>query len=220
MQAQSDPALDLYDSSGKLIASNDNWISDRLNVVATTIPPTSEREASIVTTLTPGAYTAILRDASAQPGLGLVEIYDLDPDHSVVANLSTRGKVGGGDDVMIGGFIIGGASSTNVLVRAIGPSLASKGILEPLADPVLEIHDQYGGIVQTNDNWRSSQQDEIIATGIPPTDDKESAIITPLYSGSYTAIVRGQDGATGVALVEIYHLDSSASGVKEARLSR
>jgi len=212
--AVSDPVLDLYDSSGTLIKTNDNWISDRLNVIGSTIPPTSEREAAILTTLSPGAYTAIVRDATGQPGLGLVEIYDLDPDHSVVANISTRGKVAAGDDVMIGGFIIGGAANTKVLVRAIGPSLSGQGVLAPLSDPVLELHDEYGSTISVNDNWRSTQQNEIIATGIPPTDEKEAAIVATLYSGSYTAIVSGQDGATGIALVEVYNLDSNDPSLK------
>jgi hypothetical protein len=143
-----------------------------------------------------------------------VEIYDLDPDHSVVANISTRGKVAAGDDVMIGGFIIGGAANTKVLLRAIGPSLSGQGVLAPLSDPVLELHDEYGSTISVNDNWRSTQQNEIIATGIPPTDDKEAAIVATLYSGSYTAIVSGQDGATGIALVEVYNLDSNDSSLK------
>jgi Matrixin/WD40-like Beta Propeller Repeat len=212
--ALSDPVLDLYDSSGTLIATNDDWISDRLNILASAIPPTSEREAAILTTLMPGAYTAVVRDVTGQPGLGLVEIYDLDPDHSVVANISTRGKVETDDNVMIGGFIIGGAANTDILVRAIGPSLAAYGIQAPLADPVLELHDQYGDIVATNDNWRSTQQSDIIATGIPPTDDNESAIVATLYSGSYTAIVRGQNATIGVALVEVYNLDSNDAAVR------
>jgi hypothetical protein len=208
--ALSDPVLNLDDSDGKLMATNDDWISDQFNVLASAIAPTSEREAAIVATLTPGSYTAVVSDATGQPGLGLVEIYDLDPDHAVIANLSTRGKVETDDNVMIGGFIIGGAAGTNVLVRAIGPSLVAEGIAGALPDPVLEIHDQYGDIVSMNDNWRSTQQNEIIATGIPPTDDAESAIVMSLYSGPYTAIVRGQNGSTGIALVEVYNLDSNS----------
>ena len=207
--ALSNPVLDLYDSSRQLIASNDDWTSDRLDVVGTALAPTSERESAIVTTLAPGAYTTVVRDLTGQPGLGFVEIYDLDPNSSVVANISTRGNVETGDNVMIGGFIIGGANNTRVLVRAIGPSLAAQGILGPLANPMLELHDEYGRILSTNDDWRSSQENEIIATGIPPTNDKEAAIVMTLYSGSYTAIVRGQDNSTGVALVEVYNLDSS-----------
>ena len=204
--ALSDPAVDLYDSTGKLIASNDNWISNRLNVVATALAPTSEREAAILTTLIPGAYTALLHDTTGLPGLGLVEIYDLDPDSSILSNISTRGKVETGGNVMIGGFVIGGANTQSVVVRAIGPSLASAGITDPLTDPVLELHDSYGGILATNDDWRATQESEIVATGLAPTNDKESAIIATLYSGAYTAIVHGQNNGTGVGLIEVYNV--------------
>jgi hypothetical protein len=212
--ALSDPVMELYDSTGKLIASNDNWITDRLNILGTLLEPSSEREAAILRTLQPGAYTAVVHDATNQPGLSLVEVYDLDAKDSFVANISTRGKVGTGNNVMIGGFIIGGEDPTNVLVRAIGPSLAGKGILFPLVDPVLEIHDSTGQLIKTNDNWRSTQQSEIAATGIAPTNDTESAILLTLDPGSYTAIVRGQGSATGVALVEVYNLDGASAASK------
>jgi hypothetical protein len=150
--ALSDPVLDLYDSSGKLVASNDNWIANRLSIIGSQLAPTSERESAILATLQPGAYTATVRDSGNQPGLALVEVYDLDPKSSLLANISTRGKVETADNVMIGGFIIGGADPTKVLIRAIGPSLAAKGIVQPLADPVLELHDSSGNLISTNDN--------------------------------------------------------------------
>ena len=115
---------------------------------------------------------------------------------------------------MIGGFIVGGADPTKVLVRAIGPSLATQGIQQPLADPVLELHDGSGTLISTNDNWRSTQQADIVATGVQPTDDRESAILTTLQPGSYTAIVRGQNSTTGVALVEVYNLDGASTASK------
>lgn len=205
-----DPVLELYDSSGKLIASNDNWTSNRLTVLGTTLAPSSEREAAIVATLKPGNYTAIVRDSKNQPGLALVEVYDLDPTDSLLANISTRSKVEGGNNVMIGGFVVGGADPTKVLVRAIGPSLAAAGITQPLADPVLELHDSNGELIASNDNWRSTQQGEIIATGLQPKDNLESAIVKTLQPGSYTAIVRGQNESTGVALVEVYNLSPAA----------
>jgi hypothetical protein len=128
--ALADPVLDLYDSSGTLLASDDNWISDRLDIIGSQLAPTSEREAALLMTLQPGAYNTVVREHDAQPGLALVEVYDLDPGGSLLANISTRGKVGTADDVMIGGFIIGGADpgpsdTAMVLVRAIGPSLAA-----------------------------------------------------------------------------------------------
>jgi hypothetical protein len=212
--AMSNPVLDLYDSSGELLASDDDWISDRLNIIGSQLAPSSERESAVLVTLQPGAYTAIVRDLDNQPGLALVEVYDLDPKDSLLANISTRGKVQTADNVMIGGFIIGGVDPTKVLVRAIGPSLTANGIALPLADPVLELHDANGDMISTNDNWRSTQQTDIIATGIPPSDDRESAIIATVQPGSYTAIVRGQNSTTGVALVEVYNLDSATSASK------
>jgi hypothetical protein len=112
---------------------------------------------------------------------------------------------------MIGGFIIGADTPTKVLLRAIGPSLAQQGLTGLLEDPVLELHDSDGNIIASNDNWRSTQASEIIATTIPPSDDREAAIVSTLDPGNYTAIVHGKGDATGVALVEIYNLDSASS---------
>jgi hypothetical protein len=212
--ALSDPILDLYDSSGKLMASNDNWTSKRLDIIGSQLAPSSEREAAILMTLQAGAYTTVIRDVNGQPGLALVEVYDLDPKDSLLANISTRGKVETADNVMIGGFIIGGADPTQMLVRAIGPSLAANGVAQPLADPVLELHDGNGDLISTNDDWRSTQQSDITATGLAPASDNESAILVTLDPGSYTAIVRGQNSTTGVALVEVYDLDSAAATSK------
>ncbi len=209
--ALSNPVLALYNSSGELIATNDNWTSNHLDILASHLPPSSPREAAIEMTLDPGAFTAIIHDVTGQAGQALVEVYDLDPADSLLANISTRGEVGLDDEVMIGGFIIGGVESTDVLVRAIGPSLAALGVSQPLVDPVLELHDYEGTLIATNDNWRSEQQTEIIATGIAPTDDRESAIMATLDPASYTVIVRGQGGTTGVGLVEIYNLGENGS---------
>ncbi|HEY2802029.1 MAG TPA: putative Ig domain-containing protein [Chthoniobacterales bacterium] len=207
--AMSNPVLDLYDSSGTLLASNDNWISNRIGILQTQAAPSSERESAIVRTLQPGAYTAVVRDARDQPGLALVEVYDLDAKDSLLVNISTRGKVGTGDNAMIGGFIIGGKDPTKVLVRAIGPSLSNNGVAQPLSDPVLELRDGKGKLVSTNDNWRETQGSEIVATGIPPPDNRESAIVATLTPGNYTAIVRGKNNATGTALVEVYNVDAN-----------
>ncbi len=186
-----------------MIASNDNWTSKRLDVVATTLPPTIEREAAILITLDPGSYTAVLHDISGLPGLGLVEVYDLEPEHSILRNSSTRGMVEAGDNIMIGGSIIGGESTQQVLVRVIGPSLSAAGIKHSLANPTLELHDANGYILAVNDDWRSKNDAEITATGLAPKDDREAAILANLYSGSYTAIVRGKDKTSGVTLVEV-----------------
>jgi hypothetical protein len=110
-----------------------------------------------------------------------------------------------GDNVMIGGFIVLNTGvPTEVIVRAIGPSLA--GVANALADPTLELHDSNGATVASNDNWKDTQQSEIEATTIPPTADRESAIVQTLNTGAYTAVVRGKNNTTGVALVEAYNL--------------
>jgi len=136
-----------------------------------------------------------------------VEAYDLDRMvDSKLANISTRGLVQTGDNALIAGTIILGSTVQNVIVRAIGPSLTVPG---KLGDPTLELRDANGGLLRSNDNWRSDQQAEIIATGIAPTNDLESAIVAPLPSSGafYTAIVRGVNNTTGVAVVEIYALN-------------
>jgi hypothetical protein len=207
--AMANPTLEIYDSTGKQIGNNDDWVSNRLGILGTQLAPTSEREAALTMTLPPGAYTAIVRDKRNQPGQSLVEVYDLDPKDSLLGNISTRGKVGVGDDVMIGGFIIGGAQPTRVLVRALGPSLASQGVKGPLPDPVLELHNGRGTLIATNDDWQSTQQSEIVATGIPPHNPHEASVLATLPPGNYTAIVRGKNNSTGVGLVEVYNLDAT-----------
>ena len=155
-------------------------------------------------TLDPGAYTAIVRGLNNTTGIALVEVYDLSAGvDSKLANISTRGFVQTGDNVMIGRLIIFSDTARNVIVRAIGPSLPVTGAL---ADPLLELHNGDGDLINSNDNWRSEQEAEIIATTVPPTNDKESAIVATLDPGSYTAIVRGVNNTTGVALVEVYDL--------------
>jgi hypothetical protein len=137
-----------------------------------------------------------------------VEVYDLDsgPGSSVL-NISTRGNVQTGDNVMIGGFIVAGNGSQRVLVRAIGPSLGAFGVADPLADPTLTLHDSDGTQIDFNDNWQDNPaQAEIEATMIAPTDPKESAVLQTLAPGAYTAIVQGAGGATGTGLVEVYVL--------------
>jgi hypothetical protein len=205
-----DPILQLYDSSGALIAQNDSWNAHRYDVVSAGLPPGDEHEAVIIATLQPGAYTAVVRGANDSSGVALVEAYDLTSDsNSKVANISTRGKVEAGDNVMIGGFIVGGGQPTTTVVRAIGPSLQNFAVSEALMDPTLELHDGNGALLAQNDDWRLSQQQQLIETGLAPNDNRESALVLALQPGPYTAIVRGKDGQTGVGLVEIYNLDAN-----------
>ena len=202
-----DPTLELY-QDGTLLLSNDNWKeSQQSEIEATGIAPTDDLESAIVATLAPGSYTVILQGQNSGTGIGLVEAYDLESaSQSSLANTSTRGLVATGDDILIGGFIVGNGGSDTVVVRAIGPSLAAAGVVNPLADPTLDLYDVNGVVLRSDDNWRDSQEPLIQSTGLAPTNDAESAIIRSLTPGSYTAVVRGKDGGTGVALVEVYNL--------------
>jgi len=208
--ALQDPVLELHDTQS-VLQTNDDWQdTQKTEIEATGIPPSDDRESAIVASLDPGAYTGILSGVNRTTGIGLVEVYDLDQSAgSSLANISTRGFVDIGDNVMIGGLIIGPSDTGDgtVLLRAIGPSLSTAGVDDPLQDPILELHDGQGAILTTNDDWQDTQKAEIEATGIPPTDDRESAIVEMLAPGAYTAIVRGKNDTTGVALVEAYHLN-------------
>jgi hypothetical protein len=203
-----DPVLELHGEDGSLITSNDNWKdTQQTEIEATGIQPQSDLESAIVSMLTPGNYTAVMSGKNGATGVGLVEGYDLDQAaDSQLANISTRGFVETESDVMIGGFILGNGGSVNVLIRALGPSLIQAGVNGALADPTLELHDANGTLVQSNDNWKDTQQAEIEATGIPPQDDLESALLVTLTPAGYTAIVAGHEGLTGVGLVEAYRL--------------
>ncbi|MEY2541737.1 MAG: hypothetical protein QOI22_1339, partial [Verrucomicrobiota bacterium] len=208
LPAMSDPVLELHDSTGAIVATNDNWNSHRLDVLSTGLAPNDEHEAVIVATLSPGSYTAVLSGLNGATGTALCEIYDVDPTNSRIANISTRSNVGTGNDVMIAGFIIGGDQPTKVMARAIGPSLTQYGVNGALADPTLELHDGSGNLIYQNDDWQTDQQ-AIASTGLAPSDVHESAIVQTLQPGNYTAIVRGKNSSTGVALVEVYNLESN-----------
>ena len=210
-RALTDPVLELYDATGALVERNDNWTSLPPGTVPSELQPTSQVESVIVTNLPPGIYTAVLSSANNSIGNALFELYDLAPGRSSVRNISTRGEAGTGDDVMIGGFIVGGLEPSKVIIRAIGPSLAAAGVSGGLLDPVLELHDGQGSLIFQNDNWRNDQEQQIIDSTVPPLDDKESAIVATLTPGAYTAIVRGVGDTTGVALVEVYSLDPNTT---------
>ena len=208
--AMQDPVLELFSGDGTLLMTNDDWKSDREQEIRdTTVAPSNDREAAIVAAFEPGNYTAVLKGKGGGTGIGLVELYDLgtaslaSDSSAKLAQISTRGRVQTGDNVMIGGFIIANTTS-KVIVRAIGPST---GIDGHLADPVLELRDGSGELVASNNDWRSNQEGEIIATTVPPSDDRESAIVRTLSAGGYTAIVRGAGDTTGIALVEVYVLE-------------
>ena len=202
------PVLELHNSAGAVILSNDNWgQAPNAQSIPPNFRPPNGLESAILINLNPGAYTAVVRGVNNTTGVGLVEIYDLSPTSSShLTSISARGLVQVGDGVMIAGVAVQ-SGSKNVLVRALGPTLAGFGISNPLANPTLELHDANGALISSNDNWKSTQQAEIAATGKAPPNDLESAIMRTLAPGNYTAIVRGVNNTSGVALVEVYALN-------------
>jgi hypothetical protein len=211
--ALANPSLELYNSSQQLIESNDNWV-DSPNKQAITdsgVAPSNNLESAIIQTLPANGsnYTAILRGVNNGTGVGVVEVFDLDyASDSKLANISSRGFVQTGDNVMFGGFFVVGSTSQKVIVRALGPSLSNFGVQGALSDPTLELHDGNGALLEENDNWMDSMNKQaIIDSGIPPGDPHEPAIVRILSPAPYTAIVRGVNNATGVAVVEVYALN-------------
>ncbi|MFZ1217942.1 MAG: choice-of-anchor Q domain-containing protein, partial [Chthoniobacterales bacterium] len=205
-----DPFIEVYGSAGEFLATNDNWrdATTRTEIENSGLAPTNDLEPALWGVINPGAYTVIVRGKNNTTGIGLFEVYDLDQTvESNLGNISTRGLVGTGDDVMIGGTIIDGSVPARVLFRAIGPSLTSFGVSNALGDPVLELHDGNGALIASNYDWRDTQEAEIGATGLAPSDNLESAIVRDLAPGNYTAIVRGLNNTTGVALIEAYNLN-------------
>ena len=210
--AMANPTLELHDSTGAAIATNDNWQTSgqASEISASGLAPRNPLESAIVATLQPGSYTAIVRGVNNTTGIALVEGYELDSTATRLVNVSTRGHVGVGNDVLIGGFIVTGSDSKTVIVRAIGPSLGTGAHPLPgvLVNPVLELHDGSGNLLSSNDDWvNSPQHAAIVASGLAPPNSLESAILTTLSPGNYTAIVRGVNNATGIGLVELYDLD-------------
>lgn len=137
----------------------------------------------------------------------MIEIYDLDPlADSTLANISTRGTVSQGDNIMASGFILRGSEPSTMVVRALGPTLGAAGVRAPLPDPSLTLHDASGVVVAANNDWKQAQQAELEALGLECRDDREAAILTALPSGAYTAVVRGANGQAGIGLVEIYRV--------------
>ena len=204
------PTLELRDSSGALVQVNDDWSTspNRQAIQDSGLAPSDDLESAIIATLPANgqAYTAIVRGVGGATGTGVVEVYDVDRSvDSRLANISTRGLVQTGDDILIAGTIVAGQRSQKVIVRAIGPSLDIAG---KLADPTLELRDANGALVRVDDNWRTGgQETEIMQSGLAPTSDLESALIETLAgNGAYTAIVRGVNNSTGIAVVEVYAL--------------
>jgi hypothetical protein len=202
-----DPVLDLHDTGGNTLQANDDWrYGPELEMEASTLAPNGDYDSALIATLSSGNYTAIVHGYAHGTGIALVEAYDPDPaSGSRLAEMSTRGNVRTGDEILIGGFIVSNGA-TRVLLRAIGPTLTAFGISNALQNPTLELRDGNAALIEANDDWKSNNQQEITDTGIPPVDDRESALVRTLVSGSYTALVRGKNSSIGIALVEIYRL--------------
>ena len=211
--ALADPVLNLYNSSGTLLATNDDWQTDigatfmEQNGLA---PPNPAESGHLQTNLAPGAYTVVVTGKNGAQGISLAEVYEVPSPglNSILTNVSGRGFVGTDDNVLISGFIIGDVGSGTVIVRALGPSLGSFGVSDPLSDPVLTIYDSNGSAIASNDNWQDDIHSlDVQQNGLAPSNALESAVVLHLPAGAYTAVVSGANGAIGNALVEVYDLD-------------
>ena len=211
-QVLNDPVLELHGPNGSLITTNDNWKESpqRSQIEGTVFQPTDDREAVIVATLPAGAYTVVLTGSGQTTGIGLIEAYDNGPQtDSVLANISTRGSIQTGNNVMIGGFTLGGNNKpAGVVIRGLGPSLAQFGLSGVLADPTLDLHNANGVLIISNDNWTDDPvtATELSLKGLALQDSHESAIFASLPPGQFTVIMAGKNGGTGIGLVEIYNL--------------
>jgi hypothetical protein len=214
--ALTDPTLELHDNSQALIARNDNWKTTQIggiitadqvaDIQATGAAPTNDSESALIATLAPGNYTAQVRGANSSIGIGVAEAYDLSlASPAILANVSTRGFVQTGDNLMIAGFIIVN-NPLKVVVRGIGPSLANFGVPNFLANPNIELHGADGMLILANDDWKTNQQAQIEATNLQPTNNFESALVITLQPGNYTAQLRGNSNGVGVGVVEVYAL--------------
>jgi phospholipase/lecithinase/hemolysin len=203
------PTLTLFDGAGNRMKTNDDWRNspDAAEIMNTGLAPRNDLESAIIATLAPGQYTAQLAGKDGGTGNGLVEVYDLQSNSSALANLSTRGYVSPGDNVLIGGLIIGNGDSPIFVLRALGPTVGSLGVIHFLADPTLELHDGNGATLAFDDDWTIPYSPPLRAVNLAPPQPAESAIVAPfLTPGNYTAIVRGKGSSTGVALFEAYRI--------------
>jgi hypothetical protein len=206
--ALQDPILELHYPGG-FVNTNDNWKDTQASQLqATGLAPTDDRESAFTYNLSPGNYTIVLKGKNNSAGIGLIEVYDIQQSAGRLANISTRGFVGSGDNVMIGGFILGGGNgAAQILIRAIGPSLAPFGVSNSLQDPTVTLRDGNGTTLNSNNDWLDDNATEIYLTGLGPSSRAESAIVMTLPNGNYTAVVAGLNGGTGVGLVEVYNLN-------------
>jgi hypothetical protein len=214
--ALANPTLEIHDSTNAIVATNDDWKTTQLGglitsdqaaaITASQVAPGNDLESAIIADLGPGSYTAVVRGFGNTTGTGVVDAYDLSSGSPArLANIATRGLIQPGDKLMIAGFIIQNGS-VRAVVRAIGPSLGAFGITNALPDTTLQLRDQDGNIVLENDDWQTTQKQELEDTGLQPTHDLEAAIVITLQPGQYTAQVRGKDDANGIGVVQVYFL--------------
>jgi hypothetical protein len=205
-----DPVLELRNASSQVFLNN-NWRdTQRSQIEGGPFQPGDDRESVILISLAPATYTVLLTGNAATAGIGLVEVYDNGQAvDAQLSNISTRGFVQAGNDVMIGGFILGNSSRTGrIAIRGLGPSLSQFQLNPVLADPTLELHDANGNTFISNDDWLDDPASAALLTanGLALSDPKESGIFTSLPAGTFTAILAGKSGGVGIALVEIYNL--------------
>ncbi len=205
--ALANPVLQLF-SGATVIAQNDDWgqAANAAAIQASGFAPGNSREAAILVTLGPGAYTAIVSGAGGTTGVGIIEVFEVDHPEIPLVNIATRGQVLTGGDVMIAGFVIQGAQPKTVAIRARGPSLASQGVTGALQDPRLQLFAGQAEIASNNDWGSAANAAQVQASGFAPPDARESVILVTLNPGAYTAIVTGVGGTTGVAIVEVFGL--------------
>ena len=219
------PTLEIHDSNNNnaIVATNDNWQTTQIGGIitgdqsaeinASGVKPGDNLESAIIANLAPGSYTAVVAGAGTNnTGTGVVDAYDLSPTSSAkLVNIATRGLVQPGDKLMIAGFIIQNGP-VKAVVRAIGPSLVPFGITNALPDTTVQVRDPNGNVVVENDDWKirssdgSSQQAEMEATLLQPTNDREAALVTTLQPGQYTAQLRGKPESTGIGVVQVYFI--------------
>lgn len=204
-----DPTVTLRDARGRVLDANDNWMNnpDKNEIIATGLAPTDPRESALIDTLAPGLYTFVEQGLRRGQGVALPEIYDLGNGDVQLSAVGTRAFVSTGSEVLISGFVLTGSQPVRLLIRALGPSMAAAGVTPVLADPFLLLYDINAQLLSSNDNWRATQEAEIIASGLAPADDLEAALIVTLVPGAYTNVVAGINNTTGIAFFQIYSLD-------------
>ncbi len=208
-----DPVIELRNSSNALVASSDDWVTaaNAPTIASYHLDPSNSRESALMQTLNPGSYTVLLKafdnGDGDLTGTGIIELYDLHTTDGRAGNISTRGQVLRGDGIMVAGFIIGGGTSKELVIRGLGPSLAAAGVANALPNPALELRDASGNLIRQNDDWQTDPQAAAVrSSGLAPANSREAALHANLNGGLYTAILRGANNTTGIALVEIYDL--------------